>query len=49
MSLGAKVCDAGDWFGGELPRLILSELRELPRFHRKQWEFGMILSALRAE
>lgn len=49
MSLQAKVCDAGDWFGSELPSLILSELREPPRFHRKQWEFGMILAALRAE
>jgi len=49
MSLRGKLCDAGDWFGRELPGLILSELRELPRFHRKQWEFGMILRALRTE
>ena len=49
MSRGGKLCDAGDWFGRELSRLIQSELRELPRFHRKQWEFGMILGALRAE
>ena len=44
-----KLCDAADWFGRELPRLIQSDLREPPRFHRKQWEFGMILGALDAE
>jgi SAM-dependent methyltransferase len=49
MSLRGKICDAGDWFGRELPRLVQSELHELPRFHRKQWEFGMILRALHAE
>jgi SAM-dependent methyltransferase len=49
MSLRGKLCDAGDWFGRELPFLIQSELRELPRLHRKQWEFGMILRALHAE
>jgi SAM-dependent methyltransferase len=49
MRLQAKVCDAADWFGGALLGLIRSELRELPRFHRKQWEFAMILRALRAQ
>jgi SAM-dependent methyltransferase len=49
MSLRGKLCDAADWFGGQLPRLVQSELREPPRFHRKQWEFGMILGALHAE
>jgi SAM-dependent methyltransferase len=47
-SPGSKLCDVADWFEPELPDLILTELRELPRFHRKQWEFGMILRELRA-
>lgn len=49
MSREGKVCDAADWFGPDLPRLIRSELREPPRFHRKQWEFAMILAALHAD
>lgn len=42
-----KLCDAADWFDPALARIIREELRELPRFHRKQWEFAMILRALR--
>lgn len=49
MSARGKLCDAADWFGRQLPPLIQSELCEPPRFHRKQWEFAMILRALRAD
>jgi SAM-dependent methyltransferase len=43
----SKVCDAADWFDPELRTVIDGDLRELARFHRKQWEFAMILLALR--
>ena len=43
----SKVCDAADWFDPELRAVIEGDLRELARFHRKQWEFAMILLALR--
>ena len=44
----SKVCDGADWFDPELKAVIDGEhLRELARFHRKQWEFAMILLALR--
>jgi SAM-dependent methyltransferase len=42
-----KPCDAADWFKPELIDVITNELREVPRFHRKQWELAMILLALR--
>jgi SAM-dependent methyltransferase len=42
-----KVCDGADWFDPELRAVIDGDLRELARFHRKQWEFAMILLALR--
>ena len=42
-----KVCDGADWFDPELKAVIDGDLRELARFHRKQWEFAMILLALR--
>ena len=42
----SKVCDAADWFDPAMLRLIREELEELPRFHRKQWEFALILRAL---
>jgi len=45
---GGCVCDAGDWFRPELGRIILEELQEPPRFHRKQWEFAVIYRALEA-
>ena len=43
----SKVCDGADWFDPELKAVIDGDLRELARFHRKQWEFAMILLALR--
>lgn len=41
-----KICDAADWFGDELNNVISGYLRERPRLHRKQWEFGQILRVL---
>lgn len=43
----SKVCDGADWFDPELRAVIEGDLQELARFHRKQWEFAMILLALR--
>lgn len=43
-----KLCDAADWFDPEIQEIIVNELREQPRFHRKQWESAMIFRALRA-
>jgi len=43
----SKVCDGADWFDPELMAVIEGDLHELARFHRKQWEFAMILLALR--
>src|SRR5512135_1736049 len=43
----SKMCDAADWFRPELLEIITNELREVPRFHRKQWESAMIFLALR--
>lgn len=45
----SKVCDAADWFDPALLRIIREELEEVPRFHRKQWEFALILRALESE
>lgn len=45
----SKVCDAADWFVPEVAEIVRDELRETPRFHRKQWEFAMIFRALRRE
>jgi SAM-dependent methyltransferase len=42
-----KVCDIADWFTGELSSVVRSDLHEVPRFHRKQWEFGQKFLALR--
>jgi SAM-dependent methyltransferase len=41
-----KVCDAADWFIPEFSSIISSELHEVPRFHRKQWEFAIIFDRL---
>jgi len=41
-----KLCDAADWFDPEMQRVIIEELHETPRFHRKQWEFAAIFRAL---
>jgi len=43
----SKICDAADWFDTEFRSIILNELKESPRFHRKQWEFAMIFLALK--
>ncbi|HLG32312.1 MAG TPA: methyltransferase domain-containing protein, partial [Ignavibacteriaceae bacterium] len=43
----SKICDAGDWFDPEFNQVVLEELKENARFHRKQWEFAMIFLALR--
>ena len=42
-----KLCDAADWLDPEFDRIARDELREIPRFHRKQWEFVQIFRALR--
>jgi SAM-dependent methyltransferase len=42
-----KVCDIADWFAGDLASVIQADLHELPRFHRKQWEFAQTFIALR--
>jgi SAM-dependent methyltransferase len=42
-----KVCDIADWFKYDLTPVIVNDLHELPRFHRKQWEFAMKFSTLR--
>lgn len=42
-----KLCDAADWFDPGFLHVVRDELREAPRFHRKQWEFVQILRALR--
>jgi SAM-dependent methyltransferase len=41
-----KVCDAADWFDADVLRIVRDELRETPRFHRKQWEFALVFRAL---
>jgi ubiquinone/menaquinone biosynthesis C-methylase UbiE len=43
----SKICDAADWFDTEFYSITLNELKEPPRFHRKQWEFAMIFLALK--
>ena len=43
----SKICDAADWFDAEFHSIIINELKEPPRFHRKQWEFAMIFLALK--
>ena len=43
----SKICDAADWFDEEFHSIIVNELKESPRFHRKQWEFAMIFLALK--
>lgn len=47
MTFSSKLCDAADWFRPGIHAIITGELHETPRFHRKQWEFAMILHALR--
>jgi len=47
MKVSSKICDAADWFHPEINAIIREELREIPRFHRKQWEFAMIFHVLR--
>ena len=42
----SKICDAADWFDTDFHSIILNELKEPPRFHRKQWEFAMIFLTL---
>jgi SAM-dependent methyltransferase len=41
-----KICDGADWFSETFSATIRNELHEVPRFHRKQWEFAAILNAL---
>jgi ubiquinone/menaquinone biosynthesis C-methylase UbiE len=43
----SKICDAADWFDPEFNSVVINELKEGPRFHRKQWEFAMIFLALK--
>ncbi|MEK9137023.1 MAG: class I SAM-dependent methyltransferase [Bacteroidota bacterium] len=47
MKTSSKLCDAADWFRPDIQEIITNELREVPRFHRKQWESAMIFLALR--
>lgn len=49
MTALSKLCDAADWFRPEVEEIIVNELREVPRFHRKQWESAMIMLALRRQ
>jgi SAM-dependent methyltransferase len=42
-----KVCDGADWFAPGFSTTISSELHEVPRFHRKQWEFAVKFNLLR--
>jgi SAM-dependent methyltransferase len=44
----SKLCDAADWFRSDILEIITNELREVPRFHRKQWESAMIFLHLRS-
>lgn len=46
MNVYSKLCDAADWFRPEVQEIIQRELHEVPRFHRKQWEFAMIFHTL---
>ncbi len=41
-----KICDAADWQRPELLRIITDEFAEVPRFHRKQWEFAVAFREL---
>lgn len=41
----SELCKAQDWFSPWFQRWV-GELKEEPRFHRKQWEFVYILQAL---
>ncbi len=47
MKATSKLCDAADWFRPDVQEIIGNELREVPRFHRKQWESAMIFLSLR--
>jgi SAM-dependent methyltransferase len=42
-----KVCDAADWFTPRLSSIISSDLQDIPKFDRKQWEFAIIFDQLR--
>lgn len=46
MEIRSKICDAADWFDPELLTVIQQHLQEVPRFHRKQWEFATIFLML---
>lgn len=41
-----KLCDASDWFDPNFVKVITEKLKSEPVFHRKQWEFAAIYSAL---
>jgi len=43
----SKICDASDWFDPEFKLVLQNEIREPAKFHRKQWEFGMIFLTLK--
>ena len=47
MEILSKICDTADWFDNEFNSIVINELKEQPRLHRKQWEFAMIFLALR--
>jgi SAM-dependent methyltransferase len=47
VKVSSKLCDAADWFLPGFQEIIENELREVPRFHRKQWESAMIFRTLR--
>jgi SAM-dependent methyltransferase len=49
MRVRNKVCDAVDWFDPDIVEVLKNEFREIPRFHRKQWESAMIFLALRQQ
>ena len=41
-----KLCDGADWFRPDMDRIIREEFRDVPRLHRKQWEFAAIFREL---
>jgi SAM-dependent methyltransferase len=45
----SKVCDAADFFRQDYIDTVTKELNETPALRRKQWEFAMILQALKKQ
>ena len=41
-----KVCDAADFFAPDFTSIVSGALQEVPKLHRKQWEFAIIFDRL---